>query len=168
MPTKEPSRCGQVMPGGQPVVCECESTVPGSASGRAFSPTQGLRFFSSRLAMRAVRRHRRPHLPRTLRHPHATPAHPTWWRLGHFTCSVAAKQSNSTTQPRSSTYPGRLAPFAPKPLQPSGDLVLGGVARVGRFVVKSFHPPRLVDTVGRPVPVSSGRVENPLRSPPPP
>ena len=37
------------------MVIEREQTLPGSASGRAFSPTQGFRFYSSRLAMRAVR-----------------------------------------------------------------------------------------------------------------
>jgi hypothetical protein len=36
------------------VVCECEGTGLGIASGRALSPTQGFRFYSSRLAMRAV------------------------------------------------------------------------------------------------------------------
>src|SRR5262245_12533568 len=56
MPTSEPSRCGQVMPGGQPVVCDCGVTGLGKASGRVFSPAQDLRFYSSRLAMRAVRR----------------------------------------------------------------------------------------------------------------
>ena len=61
MPTKEPSRCGQVMPGGRPVVNECELIGLQSASGRAVSPTQGFRFYSSRLAMRAVRRLGRPH-----------------------------------------------------------------------------------------------------------
>src|SRR5439155_9428135 len=55
MPTKEPSRCGQVTPGGLPVVCEYEQTAPGIASGRVFSPIQGVRLYSSRLAMRAVR-----------------------------------------------------------------------------------------------------------------
>src|SRR5262249_51629046 len=46
----------QVMPGGQPVVCDCGVTGLGKASGRVFSPAQDLRFYSSRLAMRAVRR----------------------------------------------------------------------------------------------------------------
>jgi len=56
MLAKEPSRCGQVIQGGQPVVNECELIGLQSASGRAFSPTQDLRFYLSRLAMRAVRR----------------------------------------------------------------------------------------------------------------
>jgi hypothetical protein len=52
------SRCGAARC--SRVIFECdprvERTVPGSALGRAFSPTQDLRFYSSRLAMRAVRR----------------------------------------------------------------------------------------------------------------
>jgi hypothetical protein len=37
-----PVRSGE--PGGRPVVSECQWTLLGSASGRAFSPTQGFRF----------------------------------------------------------------------------------------------------------------------------
>src|SRR5262249_37377635 len=55
MPTKEPSRRGQVIRRGEPVVCECGETAPGIAPGRAVSPTQGLRCYSSRRAMRTVR-----------------------------------------------------------------------------------------------------------------
>jgi len=55
MPSPEPSRCDQVMPGGQPVVCACERTALRRASGRAISPTPDVRFYSSWWAIRAVR-----------------------------------------------------------------------------------------------------------------